>query len=76
MGIADDPYKKIDAGLHLESSYYNMDAGCYEPLIEPWILNAHILQKTASTSQIVEMRSDTILNLNLTYGMALAMRKI
>jgi hypothetical protein len=50
MGISDIPYMAMDAGLHLESSYFNMEAGCYEPLIEPWLINVSVLQKTAATS--------------------------
>lgn len=39
MGISNIPYMDLKAGLHLEASYYNIDAGCYEPLVEPWLVN-------------------------------------
>ena len=66
----------VKAGLSLESSYFNNDVGCYEPLIEPWIINVQSLQKTAMTSQEIELKSEQIMNFNMTYGMAIAMRKI
>lgn len=48
----------MKAGMHVESSYYNIDAGCYEPLVEPWLVNLQVLQKTMMTSQEVEIKSD------------------
>lgn len=39
MGISKIPFMDLKAGMHLESSYYNIDAGCYEPLVEPWLVN-------------------------------------
>jgi hypothetical protein len=50
MGISKIPFMNIKAGMSLESSYFNNDVGCYEPLIEPWIINVQMLQKTAMTS--------------------------
>lgn len=76
MGIAEHPQLSVEAGLHLESQYYNIEAGSYEPLIEPWMVNASALQKTASTEMVADVRSDQLLNLNMTYGMALVLRKI
>ena len=76
MGISDIPYMTVDAGLHLESFYYNMEAGSYEPLIEPWLVNASVMQQTAATRLMVEVKSHEMLNLNLTYGMAKVLRKI
>lgn len=58
MGISKIPFMDLKAGLNLESSYFNNDVGCYEPLIEPWILNVQMLQKTALTSQEIELVSE------------------
>ena len=76
MGIAELPSMKLDVGIELEASYFNIEVGCYEPLIEPWIMNVAILQKTPTTCMHIDMRSDSMLNFNMTYGMAVAMRKI
>lgn len=73
MGISKIPYMDLKAGLHLEASYYNIDAGCYEPLVEPWLVNCQVLQKTMMTSQEVEIKSEQIFNFNMTYGMAIAL---
>lgn len=76
MGISSHPSLKLEAGLLLESNYFNMDSGSYEPLIEPWTFNAHVLRKTATSAMQVDLKSDEMLNLNLTYGMALAVKQI
>jgi hypothetical protein len=76
MGISQYPYMKLDAALLLEANYFNMDVGSYEPLIEPWTFNAMVLQKTAFSSQEIKLSSEEMLNINLTYGMALALKRI
>ncbi|CAI2359786.1 unnamed protein product [Moneuplotes crassus] len=76
MGISKFPAMKVDAALLFEANYYNLDSGSYEPLIEPWTFNAMILQKTSTAPQEIKLSSDEMLNLNLTYGMALAVKRI
>ena len=76
MGISRHPYTKLDSALLLESSYFNMDSGSYEPLIEPWTMNAMMLKKTKNSAMEVKLSSDEMLNINLTYGMALAVKRI
>jgi hypothetical protein len=76
MGISQFPYMKLDAGLLLEANYFNIDSGSYEPLIEPWTFNAAVLQKTAFSAQEVKLSSDEMLEINMTYGMALAVKRI
>jgi len=36
MGISANPFMRLEALLVLESNYFNMDSGSYEPLIEPY----------------------------------------
>lgn len=76
MGISQYPHMKLDAALILESNYFNIDSGSYEPLIEPWTFNAMILQKTLYSPQEIKLSSDEMLNFNLTYGMALAVKRM
>ena len=45
MGIYKYPVLKAEAWLNLSSSYFNMENGYYEPLIEPWSLSATARQK-------------------------------
>lgn len=76
MGISEHPYLKVDAGLLMESNYFNMDSGSYEPLLEPWTFSAQVMQKTGNSAMEVNLSSDEMLNINLTYGMALAVKRI
>ena len=76
MGISKWPSMKLDAALIFEANYFNMHSGSYEPLIEPWTFNAMVLQKTMYSAQEIKLSSDEMLNLNLTYGMALAIKRI
>ena len=46
MGISVHPFYRVEAGLILESNYFNAETGSYEPIIEPFSWNAMILQKT------------------------------
>jgi len=59
---------QVAASLHLESSYFNLDVGCYEPLIEPWEIHLGVIQKLPFTGMDVSVVSDEMMNLNLTYG--------
>lgn len=56
--------------------YFNLENGSYEPLIEPWDLEANIKQKDSGSAMIVRVNSGVMLNINLTYGMALAIKQI
>lgn len=76
MGISKHPYMKLEAGLLLESNYFNIDSGSYEPLIEPWTFSTTIMQKTAASAQVVSLKSDEMLNLCVTYGMAVALKTL
>ena len=76
MGISVHPFYRVEAGLILESNYFNAETGSYEPIIEPFSWNAMILQKTVWSAKEYFIKSDEILNLNVTYGMALALKLI
>ena len=76
IGISEHPYYKAEAGLILEANYFNMESGSYEPIIEPFSCNAIIFQKTATSPKDYFIKSDEMLNLNITYGMALALKLI
>lgn len=76
MGISKNPFMKVDACIAMESNYFNMESGSYEPLIEPWMFSALVLQKTKNSGMEIKLTSDQMLNINLTYGMALAVMQI
>ena len=76
MGIYQYPVLKLQAELHLLARYFNLENGAYEPLIEPWDLEATIKQKDNCSAMIIRVNSDVMLNINLTYGMALAIKQI
>jgi hypothetical protein len=76
MGISRHPFQKIEAGLLLESNYFNVDSGSYEPLIEPWTFSYNVNQKTVSSAKKISLKSEEMLNLSVTYGMALALQRL
>jgi predicted DNA-binding protein (UPF0251 family) len=76
MSIYKYPILKVEARLHLSSSYFNMENGYYEPLIEPWSLSATVKQKDTSSSKIINVISKKMLNINLTFGMTSAIKRV
>lgn len=76
MGISKYPVLKLDASLNLDSNVFNLETAAYEPLIEPYDLSASIKQKSKSSLMEINLISDKMMNFNLTYGMALAIKKI
>jgi hypothetical protein len=58
MGIADQLYMKNVVKIHMESSYFNLDVGCYEPLMEPWSISLGVVQKLPFTGMDVSIVSD------------------
>ena len=74
MAIYKYPVMKAKAQLHLGANYFNKDNGAYEPLIEPWNLSFMLNQKDKGSSQVMSIDSDKMLNINLTYGMAIALK--
>ena len=60
----------------MEASYFNVDVSSYEPLIETWILNAYAKQKNLKSILESEIKSDKMLNLNMSYGVVVALKKI
>ena len=76
MGISKHPYLKLDAGLLLESNYFNISSGSYEPLIEPWTFTSEVMQKTPASAMVVDLKSEEMLDICVTYGMALALKRL
>lgn len=76
MGISKYPVLKLNASLNLDSNVFNLETAAYEPLIEPYELSAFIKQKSKSSLMEINLNSSKMLNLNLTYGMALAIKKV
>ena len=75
MGLYDLMVQKLYAKLNLTASYFNAANGSYEPLLEPWNLEARMIQKDEFTSINLNVLSEDMLNINLTFGMALALKK-
>ena len=69
-------YVDIYAGLCLEGNYYNHKALSFEPFIEPWLVRVLISKETPYTADNVKVRSETMLNANMTDGFARTIRKI
>ena len=76
MGISKYPVLKLKASLQLDSNVFNLESSAYEPLIEPYDLNAFIKQKSKTSLMEISLKSEKMLNINLTYGMALAIKKV
>jgi hypothetical protein len=57
-------------------SYYNHRSLAYEPLLEPWYIQVAVSQLARFTQQEVAVSSAKMLNLNMTFGMALTVKKI
>ena len=76
MAIYQYPILKVDAELSLGANYFNHSNGAYEPLIEPWEIFATVKQKDLGSSQIIDVKSSKMLNLNLTYGVAICLKNV
>ena len=76
MGICDHPCMVVACSMNVEANYYNMAVSSYEPLIEPWQLSADINQKTPSSTMNIDLKMLQFMNINLTYGMAMALKKM
>jgi hypothetical protein len=67
---------EMKASLKLESNYFNMENGSFEPIIEPWELTATMRQRVKSSPLLISIESEKLLNMNLTHGMALIIKLI
>ena len=76
MAIYQYPILKVEAELSLGADYFNHSNGAYEPLIEPWEVFATVKQKDIGSSQIINVKSTKMLNLNLTYGVAICLKNV
>lgn len=70
------PYLEIDASFNLQSQYFNQITQVFEPFVEPWNLSAFIQQKIENGQFDIKVSSKQLLNLNVTYAMALCLRNI
>lgn len=67
---------EMKASLKLESNYFNMENGAFEPIVEPWELTASMRQRVKSSPLLLSIESEKLLNVNLTHGMALIIKLI
>lgn len=70
------PFLEMDASLKLQSRYFNQITQVFEPFVEPWSLNAFIQQKVDKGLFDVKINSSHLLNVNVTYAMALCLQTI
>lgn len=57
-------------------NYYNHRSQAYEPLMEPWFIQLSLNQLAPYTQQLLAIESKKMLNINMTFGMALTIKKI
>lgn len=76
LGIPKNPHMKIQANLSLEAYYFNLDSGVYEPVIEPWFLEANLQKIRPKSTMKINVNSPKMLNINLTYGMTLVIKRL
>lgn len=69
-------FLEVDATMNFESKYFNQITQVFEPFIEPWSLQAFISQKVEKGLLDVSIKSTQLLNVNITYAMALCLRNI
>lgn len=62
--------------LRLEATYFNQLTQYFEPFIEAWNLKQEIIQKNKDAHFEVFLKSNDLLNINVTYGMAASLRNI
>lgn len=70
------PVLEVDASFNLESHYFNQITQVFEPFLEPWTLQGHVAQKEQHGLFDVRIESSKLLNVNVTYAMALCLRNI
>ena len=68
------PYLQINGHVGLEATYFNQMTQQFEPFIEPWKMQASISQTVKNDMFDIKIFSKDLLNLNITYGMALSIR--
>ncbi len=69
-------FMNVNAGTKFQVNYYNQRTLAYEPLVEPWAIMVKMEQENPYTEKVMVVRSQQMLNINMTYGMALTLRKI
>ena len=69
-------FKDIEIFADINMSYYNHHSLSYEPLLEPWYLQVSVTQLSRCTQQEIAVSSKKMLNLNMTFGMALTIKRI
>lgn len=76
MQNCEHPYLKVEAHARLSSSYYNQLTQHFEPLVEPWALSTHVVQKEQGAMFKMRVESLQMININFTYGMFASLRHI
>ena len=69
-------YVNIDGMVSLEGEYYNHKALAFEPFLEPFVLLINMTKETPYTADNINIDSTSMLNLNVTDGLARTIRKI
>lgn len=65
----------LNAGFTMQAYYYNLQVAEYEPLLEPWAVEVKIIQDEEASPLNIIINAPKVINLNLTFGMALAVNK-
>jgi len=66
----------MQAFADIEMNYFNHRSLAYEPLMEPWNVSFSLSQLARYTPQIITLSSSKMLNVNMTFGMAMTVKKI
>lgn len=69
-------YRDIQVLADLYMNYFNHRTLAYEPLLEPWYIHTSVTQFTRYTQQEIVLNSQKMLNINMTFGMAMTIKKI
>jgi len=72
----EEPYIKSLASLGIELYYFNVLVQAYEPILEPWSVSYSVYQEEKYTENLSVVKSDQMLDLNVTYAMVVAVENL
>lgn len=64
------------AEVSLLSQFFNMQVGCWEPLIENYKLEIEAIQEKVDDPMVLRIKSDDIFNMNISYQLVLARNQV
>ena len=76
IGEEKPPLFELMAGMHLESTYFNQITQVFEPFVEPWFIDVLVSKVKPKDLYDIRVKSNKLLNVNVTFGMALSLRNI